>query len=298
MSRVDPAMPCARRIVLSSGDARLEASPADGGTLARWSVSGIDLLRRQPPGAEGPLQSACFPLAPFSNLVSGGGFYFDGRFHPLARNHPQEPAPIHGDAWLAPWRVDELAGSSVLMSYAHAATAGFPLRYGISQKLMLARRSLTILIRLTNMDERVMPAGLGLHPYFRRLPGTRLEANHTGRWDEASEAPNSRFSVPEEIGEETVDACYTGWSGTARVYWPHDEVVVTIRARAPACALVVYSPAGSDFVCLEPVTHVNDGFNAFAAGAIDTGVRTLQPGEEMSLRTVLSVTVRTHRPPP
>lgn len=278
-------------IVLKRGDARLEISPANGGTLIGWSVAGTDLLRRRPPDEVDPLLSACFPLAPFSNVIRNGGFRFQDRFHPLARNHPLESDPIHGDSWLAAWDVDNLAAHHLLMSYAHAAINGFPFRYRVSQELTLAMRSLTIALRLINADDRPMPAGLGLHPYFRRMPGARLEALHAGRWEGTRVISDDRFCTPQEIGAETVDACYAGWCGLARLRWPRDEVILTLRAAAPASALVVFSPSSSDFVCIEPVTHVNDGFNALASGVPDTGARTLLPGAEMSLRTTISVQV-------
>lgn len=283
--------PRADVVVLSSGDARLETSPANGGTLIGWSVAGINLLRRRPPGEVDPLRSACFPLAPFSNIVRNGGFSFQNRFHPLARNHPLEPDPIHGDSWLAAWSVDELAGRHLLMSYAHGASNGFPFRYYVSQELRLARRSLSITLRLTNTDDRAMPAGLGLHPYFRRVPGARLQAAHAGRWEGTQVVDDRRFCTPQEIGEETVDVCYAGWLGLASLRWPRDEVILTVRAAAPASALVVFSPSRCDFVCIEPVTHVNDGFSALASGVPNTGVRTLLPGEQMCLRTTISVEV-------
>lgn len=275
-------------VTLRSGDAQLEAAPLHGGTLVSWNIAGIELLRRCPPGQTDPLQSACFPLAPFSNVVRGGGFHFQDRFHPLDRNHPLESEPIHGDSWLSPWTMDELAGDRLLMSYAHTAARGFPFRYHVSQELVLHRRCLTITLRLTNADVRAMPAGLGLHPYFHRHPGTRLHARHDGRWERTRALADSRFCLPEEIGDDTIDVCYAGWSGLACL-WPRDGVVVTIRAAAPASALVVYSPAGSDFVCVEPVTNVNDGFNAAASGSRETGVRTLRPKEHMSLRVTMSV---------
>lgn len=279
-------------VTLRAGDATLEAAPRHGGSLSRWRIAGIDVLRRRLAGESDPLQSACFPLAPFSNLIRGGGFHFQNRFYPVARNHPLEPDPIHGDAWLSAWRVEELAGNRVLMSYRHTASAGFPFRYWINQELALARRSLSVTLRLTNTDGRVMPAGLGLHPYFNRRQGVRLHAMHQGRWENDRLVCDHRFCVPEEIGEAPLDACYAGWSGLARLHSSDGGVVVTLRAIQPGCALVVYSPSSADFVCLEPVTHLNDGFNAAAAGIRDTGVRELAPGECMTLQVEISVHLR------
>lgn len=72
-------------ITLRARDARLEIAPRDGGALVSWSLSGLDLLRRRAAGCTDPLASGCFPLAPFSNLIMGGGFCFQGSFHRLAR---------------------------------------------------------------------------------------------------------------------------------------------------------------------------------------------------------------------
>jgi aldose 1-epimerase len=47
--------------------------------------------------------------------------------------------------------------------------------------------------------------------------------------------------------------------------------------------LVVFTaPDGS--VALEPVTHATDGFNLMSQGWDSTGVRVLEPGEEISGR--------------
>jgi aldose 1-epimerase len=273
-------------VTLRARDARLEIAPRDGGAFVGWSLSGRDLLRRPPDGCCDPLASGCFPLAPFSNLITGGGFSFQGSFHPLARNHPLEPEPIHGDAWLAPWEVDALRGNRALLSYAHKAAWGFPFRYRIVQDILLQARSLRIGLELTNVGSEAMPAGLGLHPYFCRAPGARLQAVHQGRWEDSHVVPDSRFVIAESFGSQSLDVCYVGWSGTAHL--ASAAVAVSINASPSARALVVYAPEPADFVCIEPVTHVNDGFNAAAAGVRDTGVRTLQPGESMSLDVVIS----------
>ncbi len=273
-------------VTLRARDARLEIAPRDGGALVSWSLSGLDLLRRRAAGCTDPLGSGCFPLAPFSNLVTGGGFSFQGSFHPLARNHPLEPYPIHGDSWLAAWHVKELRGNRALISYTHAADWGFPFRYRIAQEILLQARSLRIGLQLTNVDRRAMPAGLGLHPYFRRMPGAQLQAVHQGRWEDSRVVPDSRFVVAEPVGSQSLDACYVGWSGTAHLHG--QALAVAINASPPAGTLVVYAPESDDFVCIEPVTHINDGFNAAAAGAHDTGIRTLQPGESMTLDIAIS----------
>jgi aldose 1-epimerase len=45
---------------------------------------------------------------------------------------------------------------------------------------------------------------------------------------------------------------------------------------------VIYVPPGQDFFCVEPVTHVNDGFNLLVRGVDGTGVHVLAPGQTLA----------------
>jgi aldose 1-epimerase len=46
--------------------------------------------------------------------------------------------------------------------------------------------------------------------------------------------------------------------------------------------LVLHRPAGIDYICIEPVSHVADGFNLAARGIANTGTRALDPGDILS----------------
>jgi aldose 1-epimerase len=46
--------------------------------------------------------------------------------------------------------------------------------------------------------------------------------------------------------------------------------------------LVIYVPPGQDFFCIEPVSHVNDGFNMLERGVETTGVHVLAPRETLA----------------
>jgi aldose 1-epimerase len=45
---------------------------------------------------------------------------------------------------------------------------------------------------------------------------------------------------------------------------------------------VIYTPAGQDFFCVEPVSNANDAFNMAARGVPDTGTVVLAPGEVLA----------------
>jgi aldose 1-epimerase len=67
--------------------------------------------------------------------------------------------------------------------------------------------------------------------------------------------------------------------------------VTAIEADSTCERLVVYAPAGCDFVAVEPVTHETDAFNRTATGAQGTGMRMLAPGAAYSCTMRIAATV-------
>jgi aldose 1-epimerase len=110
--------------------------------------------------------------------------------------------------------------------------------------------------------------------------------------NDASMAPVERVPVPPEwdfAGGKPVDAlpldnCFSGWDGRAQLDWPLRRVRLVMQADAVFGHLVVYVPLRESFWCVEPVSHINDGFNRFAAGEQDTGTVMLEPGETLTGR--------------
>jgi hypothetical protein len=67
--------------------------------------------------------------------------------------------------------------------------------------------------------------------------------------------------------------------GRAVVDCPERRARLAIEAGPPRDHLVVYTPPGRAFFCVEPVSHVTDAFNLAAAGRTDTGTLVLTPSE-------------------
>jgi aldose 1-epimerase len=61
-----------------------------------------------------------------------------------------------------------------------------------------------------------------------------------------------------------------------------------MRAELPLDCLVIYTPAGRPFFCVEPVSHVTDAFNLAEAGRADSGTSVLEPGETLETAVVLT----------
>ncbi len=284
-------------IEVASGDQRVGVAPAAGGGLAYWrrrrGSSWLDILRPASPDGlarRDPLALAGFPLVPYSNRIRDGRFTFDGQAIALPPNFGDHAHSIHGHGWRAPWDAVERAPSRVELLYRHSADA-WPFDYEARQTIELTRAGLSLTLSLTNLARRPMPAGLGFHPYFAGAPGARLTARIDGVWltdEEAMPTTHSRvpprwdMTVGAVVEEMACDNLFTGWNGTALVEWPADGVRLRIEAGDPFRHLVVYAPAGADFFCVEPVSHLTDAFNLAAEGVGDTGMKVLGAGQALT----------------
>jgi aldose 1-epimerase len=291
-------------ITLRAEDAGLEVVPAAGGAVARyWLARGgttWDWLRPAPASAlvDGdPYEvAAAFPLVPFSNRIREGRFRFEGREVVLPANRPPERHSIHGHGWQARWTCVDATTAEALLEYHHPVGA-WPWAYRATQRFALTPASLAVELTLTNESGTRMPAGLGWHPYFPRSEGTTITAAVTAVWltDDAM-LPTTLVPPPAIMnptgglaaGRVAVDNGFVGWSRRAVVAWPERDARLVMTASSPLDVLVVYTPPGRSYLCIEPVSHVTDALNLASAGRTDTGLRVLEPGERFQVVIALT----------
>ncbi len=275
-------------IVLAHGDWRAELRPALGGALTRLTWRGGDILRPTAPEATDPLQTACFPLVPWTNRIAAGRFAFDGRDIVLAPTPGFEPHALHGTGWRRPWSVTAADAASAVLTL-EQPRSDWPWAWTAQQTVTLDSEGLTLALSVTNTDSDPMPAGLGLHPCFVRGLGTRLAFEATGVWTVDETLIPVRLAPPAAVFDwrdgprvddaPFIDHAYAGWGGVARLSGPDRTVTLTA---AGAADLHVFAPIGADFLCLEPVSHRPDALNAPAGEA--SGVTILEPGETAAIR--------------
>lgn len=282
-------------IALRHGAMTLTATPHIGGSLASWSLSThngpVDLFRPAPDralaGSFAP-DMACFPLVPFSNRIGGGRFVFQGREVVLATD-PGSPHRIHGHGWSIPWTVEAAADHALRMGFSHRAD-DWPWSYRATQTVALDGEGLTVTLDLINESGSDMPAGLGLHPYFAKSPGSIVTADVRAVWDnDDTILPSRRRPLPAAwdfrhgvvMDHAVLDNGFTGWSGTATLDRPRERLRLTMLADGPVGHLIVYAPPGEPYLCLEPVTHMTDALNR--PQEADAGVIALPAGERLSM---------------
>jgi aldose 1-epimerase len=245
-----------------------------------------------------PLETACFPLAPFTNRIAFGRFEFLGRRIQL------EPAPgeehaLHGQAWRRPWRLIERGSQAAVLAYEHRANdGGWPWAYRVSQTLRLEDDRLALGLELTNLDTQPMPAGLGFHPYFPIDPSARLQACVSGAWLTESSLLPASLGPAAALGDwatgvdlpspAQLDNCLTGWDRTARIDLASERI--ELHGSEDLRWLQVYAPLGEAFFCAEPVSHRADAVNA--PDPFAEGLRILRPGETWTVTMAIGMRAR------
>lgn len=291
-------------MILSHASLSAQVEPDWGGALVRFdcAVDGVaqPLLRAWRPGPDtaaappDPNQLACYPLLPWSNRISHGGFAADGRRIELPRNRSDEPWPIHGSGWQRPWRVEDRGDDYALLSLQEYARDGYC--YRASLQYLLGADALDVRLGIANTGLWTLPFGLGLHPFFPRDADTRLYAPAREVWlnDGRTPLPRQLASVPEgwrfgglrPLPADCVDHCFAGWSGEASIRWPRRRLRLELRADVDR--FVLYTPQDADFFCFEPVDHAIDAVN-LPGGASAHGMSLLAPGQSLHRQFRFSV---------
>ena len=273
---------------LRQGRLAVDLAPEAGGSVARFTRDDRDLLRPMTATAiaSGKANNAAlYPLVPFSNRIANGRLAFEGEVIHVERNWPGVNHPMHGYGWAHPWQVVKAAGTSAEIVYEHSGSdsGGWPFRYRARQSYRLEADRLIMRIAVENLEDRAVPAGVGLHPFFMRDAGTTLAFRAEAVWTgDAEVLPIDRVAVPPEwdfrdtrpVDPVQLDNCFDGWDGRATITWPERRLRLDLQASEPFRHVVVYSPPGQRFFCVEPVSHANG-----QVGSAPLGPRDVRAGE-------------------
>lgn len=264
----------------------LSIAPTLGASLVNWQVkaTGEPLLRPSSTAAlasASPRMLACYPLAPWSNRIAEGGFARPDGWQALQPNTEQDPYPIHGTAWQQPWHVAHHSDRRARL----VLESTVPFAYQATLDIELQDGCLSLELHVTHRDAKPSWHGLGLHPYFPRYPGTRLQAKASQVWlGEPGQLPTRQANIPEgwrfeasgALPDTLVDHAFEGWPGSCIIEQPGYRLECQAQG---AGYFLLYCPPGQEFFCFEPVSHPINAHHLPGR----PGLRLLHEGEEVSV---------------
>lgn len=271
----------------------MEVAPEFGGRIHQiWVVvDGAEEALLSSPGdvesyAERPLDGGCYPMAPWPNRVAGGRFSWAGRTFALPTNDGGHA--LHGLVFDQPWEVVARVGRVVELRC--ELGDGWPWDAYAWQRIEIGETGLSIKVEARSRRD-AFPAGVGLHPWFRRTVAgaedatVRLPAE--SRYLLANQIPSGGLVPPggdfvldttHPLGSRGFDDCYTGLEGPVVIDWGRVRLGMSVECPAPH--VMVYTTP--DAFCIEPQTCAPDAFN-LRTDLQGTGFAVAEPGRAVGL---------------
>ena len=295
---------------LQADELVLELAPDVGGSIAAFyshRPGRTDLHWLRAASTEAllkldPLGMASFPLLPWCNRIRNGRARFAGREIAMPPD-PRFAHALHGLGWQRPWRVQgaDASRAELGLRFEGEGRPGWPWSFTAGQTFALHAKGLDCSICLRNDSPSPMPFGLGHHPYFPHLPGTRLQCEVQAMWGSDDQLLPTQLLRPDflprlaqgmELAELDLDNNFTGWAHRFAVSWPGRTRQLVLRAEPPLDFFVLYCPRGADHFCAEPVSNCTDWPNLSDRPAQEVGGGVLQPGQSVAATWSLDLEVR------
>ena len=289
-----------QEIILSTGDLQVGVLPELGASLSFMKYKGQDILRPMDMH-DGTLDSnnaAMFLMLPFCGRIRGGSFVYWGITRKMKKNQSGITDPIHGDGWKSSWDVIAQSDSSVTLKMIHDKENGFPFSYEAEITYTVTKTNLSIAIKITNNAVLPMPCGMGIHPFFVKSKDMVLTFPSKTVWAHESDPIFDRpYPTPDDwqfkegkpLKNMVFDTCFGGFNGQATLTWPSQKYAVHMTADEQFGHIVLYTPKGKNFVCLEPCTNASNAFNLASNGVIGTGIKSIGQNQSVIGNITLSV---------
>ena len=277
-------------VVLAAGDIELTVLPGRGARLHRLRVDGHDLLRTPADPRsydDEPFYWGAYVMAPWCNRLAAEPVSVAARTVELPANF-RDGTAIHGQVYDRPWQQTDERRFEV-----SGGGAGWPWSYRVGLELQLAEGGLVIDQWLANEDDVPMPAGLGLHPWFRRPLELAIHAQRVHR------SVGATAGGPEPVAGEhdlrrlgppaaDLDATWTDLTQpAAELRWPTLGLYASLSGNDALTHVTAASPSEVDGTAVEPQTHAPHGLRRLLDNQ-PGGLEYLAPGTRLHLRTAIN----------
>jgi len=231
-----------------------------------------------------------FVLWPFPNRISNKRYSYQGQDYSLeeVKRLQGNYVLVHGLVFDRPWHYEQpvvSADSASVTTYVEITPdspyyESFPFESRLSLTYMLTKSGLRTTYRVQNTGASDLPFGFALHPYFPRLSGDQetlislpadevMEADDellpTGRVFALDKLMYAMYDLrqPVPIGSLNLDHVYTGLHPhqSATIDYRQHHLQLHISATDDFTHIVLYTPPGKPFFCLEHQTCSTDAVN-------------------------------------
>jgi aldose 1-epimerase len=243
-----------------------------GASVQEFSKNGVALFKGFRKVEDYKIEHTSSILAPFPGRIEYGTYIHDHKKYHLDTNENNRENSIHG---LVAHEYFECTDSkstedqaTIVFSYQPKNNIeGYPFLYKVDVTYLITNNSLHVDIRMKNLDETIIPFGLGWHPYFlcSDLKNSMLQFNSTQEiLCDTEMIPISEKSIDYAsafpIKDLHFDTCYT--LDQKKVSLKTNEYSVDMEVFSPEDQFIqIFTPHTRDCIALEPMTCAPNAFN-------------------------------------
>jgi aldose 1-epimerase len=292
-------------ILLRSDNCEAYIAPSLGANLCRLTYKGKPIIDYK----EESLLSSYFTgspiLYPTPNRVKNGRFNYLGEEYIQQKNGEQ--IFIHGLVFNEKWEYDDAVISEESISIklhidfvpGKSYFEAFPFNSTLWVEYILYKDGLKLIYTVKNNDKKPLPYGFAVHPYFTKLSGDEgtliempaasiLECQEpyftTGKTISVKGTNYDLLSLA-KVGDLRLDTNYTDIARDkpSRVIYEGLDYSLNISTSEDFKHIVLYTPKGQNYFCLENQTSSIDAHNVYAKGFKElSGLIILKEGESKS----------------
>lgn len=255
-----------KRITITDGrGTQAVIAPEKGATVISLVRNGVEFLYCNEENLLSPERPRCgIPfLFPIFGRLQDGKYTYEGKTYSME---------IHGFGHLSTWTVVEQGGDflHLMLEDDENTLAIYPFRFRTDLYFRVADGCLTIGQRFENRDEKSMPYSFGFHPYYKveTLAHARVETTAETYFDYTAGKPQAfghgsvSLSVPE--GAFDAGAVFMQAKAPTILHIVEEGRRVTMEYDEKYPQVVLWTLAGKEFLCVEPVNGTHNGLNTGA----------------------------------
>jgi aldose 1-epimerase len=279
-------------------------APEAGSNLDSLKVDGTELLVQPEKLGLPALRYGCPILFPTPNRVRDSKFTFDGQSYSFKAN--ERTHFIHGLVHSLKWNIRNPSADSksawveTFLDWDSGVPdfGLFPIKHRLTMKFALNSQGVKLSFMVDNHDQKRLPFGLAFHPWFQilgsraetylRVPAQKhMEAEGllpTGNLEDLDGSPYD-LRVPVSLANLRLDDVYWGMLPEQTPgYEARDKgLKVTLGASKEFTHMVVFTPLGKPFFCMENQTCSTDAHNLHARGLQkEANLLIVDPGKSLS----------------
>lgn len=275
---------------LTSDDVDVDVLPEVGARLHRVRAFGHDLLRTPDDPRrhlDDPFFWGGYLMTPWCNRLEAAPIDVAGRRLALPSNFPDGTA-IHGQVYARSW---ERLGDGTYR--VRGGGDGWPWPYEAGVVYTVRGATLVIGMFVTNHGDTPMPAGIGIHPWFRRPIQIAIHGDAVYPQNLATARDPEPVTGAYDLRRlgtmaDDLDATWVGLADPAvEMAWPDAPIGMTMSVAGPTPHIVAASPHDVDAVAVEPETHAPQGLRRLLGGE-PGGLAWLEPGATLGLEATLA----------